>query len=190
MTKGVEPIKLAPSFFQRDVLDVAPDLIGKILVRVFDDGTALLLRITETEAYRGEEDLACHASKGKTKRTSTMYLSGGHIYMYLIYGMYWMLNIVTGKKEAPQAVLIRGAGKYDGPGKLTKALQLDKSFNTLDINRCKNLWVEDDFQSFKVNTSKRIGIDYAGDVWANKQWRFLLGRKISEDTNNRLPTTN
>ena len=121
--------RLSTSFFTRDVLAVAPDLLGKSIVRRFSDGSIKTFIITETEAYRGEEDLACHASKGRTPRTETMYQQGGVLYLYLIYGMYWMLNVVTGKDQ-PQAVLIRCIEGYNGPGKLTKALQLDKTFNT------------------------------------------------------------
>lgn len=165
---------LKAEFFNRDLLEVAPDLIGKILVRKFDDGSELRLKIKETEAYKGEEDKACHASKGKTPRTETMYLEAGTIYIYLIYGMYYMLNFVTSKEDVPQAVLIRAAGDYNGPGKLTKALKIDKNFNKQNIATCPNLWVEDDSKKIKLKTSTRIGIDYAGEFWANKQWRWIL----------------
>ena len=94
-------------FFRRDVLCVAPDLVGRILVRRLPDGTLLRARITETEAYRGEQDTACHASRGRTQRTEVLYHDGGTIYVYLCYGMHWMLNIVTGHADEPQAVLIR-----------------------------------------------------------------------------------
>ncbi|MCK4989622.1 MAG: DNA-3-methyladenine glycosylase, partial [Bacteroidales bacterium] len=94
-------------FFRQDVLEVAPWLLGQHLVRISPDGTKSTYVITETEAYRGGEDRACHASKGKTPRTEVMFGDGGHLYMYLIYGMYWMLNIVTGSEGVPQAVLFR-----------------------------------------------------------------------------------
>lgn len=100
-------MKLDASFFNRDVLEVAPDLLGCTLVRDFGNGNIQRFTITELEAYRGEEDLACHASKGRTPRTEIMYHTGGYIYVYLIYGMYWMLNLVTGSNDEPQAVLIR-----------------------------------------------------------------------------------
>ena len=122
-------MKLEKQFFLQDVLEVAPNLLGKNLVRRFEDGTIKKYKITETEAYRGEEDLACHCSKGKTSRTSIMYEDAGKIYVYLIYGMYWMLNLVCYKEEEPQAVLIRGIEGFDGPGKLTKELQINKQFN-------------------------------------------------------------
>jgi len=91
--------RLSPDFFLRDVLEVAPALIGKLLVRQFDDGRIERYRITEVEAYRGAEDLACHASKGRTPRTEIMFQEGGTVYVYLIYGMYWLLNLVTGCRK-------------------------------------------------------------------------------------------
>lgn len=168
---------LHKSFFLRDVLEVAPDLLGKYLVRKFPNGNIEKYLITETEAYRGEEDLACHASKGRTPRTEVMYHKGGLVYVYLIYGMYWMLNIVTGNENNPQAVLIRGIKDFNGPGKLTKHLQIDKSFYGEDLNSSNRLWVEDNLNHapFEILKSKRIGIDYAGDIWKNKLWRFCIG---------------
>ena len=168
--------RLSREFFTRDVLDVAPDLLGKILVRKFDDGSVQKYIITEVEAYRGEEDLACHASKGRSKRTEIMYHEGGYLYVYLIYGMYWMLNIVTSKKENPQAVLIRGIEKFDGPGKLTKKLIIEKSFYGEDLISSKRIWIEPEqyFIDKKFKTTSRIGIDYSGDNWKNKPWRFVL----------------
>lgn len=165
--------KLDKTFFQRDVLKVAPDLLGKILARRFDNGEIIRFKITETEAYRGEEDLACHASKGRTSRTEVIYHEGGLVYVYLIYGMYWMLNFVAGPPTYPQAVLIRGIEGFDGPGKLTKALQIEKSFYGEDLSTSNRIWVEDNPEKGVIKTSKRIGVDYAGD-WANKLWRFQL----------------
>jgi DNA-3-methyladenine glycosylase len=120
-------LRLPAGFFLRDVLEVAPELPGNFLVRCFDDGTVRRYRITEVEAYRGTEDLAGHASKGKTPRTEVMFRQGGVVYVYLIYGMYWMLNIVTGMENDASAVLIRGLEGFSGPGKAGKALHLDKS---------------------------------------------------------------
>lgn len=96
--------RLTKSFYQRDVLEVAPDLLGKIIVRKFDNYAIQQFKITEVEAYRGMEDLACHAAKGRTNRTEIMFREGGLVYVYLIYGMYWMLNIVTGFENEPAAV--------------------------------------------------------------------------------------
>ena len=167
-------MKLKKDFFLNDVLEVAPNQLGKTLVRKFNDGTIKKYIITETEAYRGEEDLACHCSKGKTPRTSIMYKEGGKIYVYLIYGMYWMLNFVCFKEEIPQAVLIRGIVGFDGPGKLTKELQINKEFNGNDIAKTKEIWIEDNNKTAKYTTKPRVGIDYAGETWKNKLWRFII----------------
>ena len=106
--------KLPPSFFQREVLEVAAELPGKILVRQFDDNTLQKYVITEVEAYRGRDDLACHAYKGKTKRTEVMFREGGLVYVYLIYGMYHCMNVVTGKEGEGAAILIRALEPVDG----------------------------------------------------------------------------
>ncbi len=164
--------RLGIEFFNRDCLELAPELLGKLIVRKFDDGSIQKFRITETEAYRGEEDLACHASKGKTKRTEVMYQQGGSIYVYLIYGMYWLLNFVTSEINYPAAVLIRGVEGIDGPGRVGKALQLNKHLYGSSVVNSEELWLEDDGIKLAYNCSKRVGIDYAGKEWANKPWRF------------------
>ncbi|OFX88392.1 MAG: 3-methyladenine DNA glycosylase [Bacteroidetes bacterium GWF2_33_16] len=168
--------RLQQSFFTRDVLAVAPEILGNYLVRKFDDGFIYKFLITEVEAYRGEEDLACHASKGKTARTEIMYHEGGHLYVYLIYGMYWMLNIVTGTINNPQAILIRGIQHFDGPGKLTKHLKIDKSFYGENLISSDRIWIEPNINTLNVKytTSPRVGIDYAGEIWKNKPWRYIL----------------
>ena len=168
--------RLQRDFFTRDVLEVAPDLLGEILVRKFDDSSIKKYLITEVEAYRGHEDLACHASKGRTPRTEIMFHEGGYVYVYLIYGMYWMLNFVTDLKDTPQAVLIRGIEGFDGPGKLTKNLLIDKSFYGEDLISSNRLWIENSEipKDFKIKTTPRIGIDYAGDIYKNKLWRFII----------------
>ncbi len=165
--------KLSASFFQRDVLNVAPALLGKYIVRRFDDGRIERFRIVEVEAYRGPEDLACHASKGRTKRTDVMFHKGGKLYVYLIYGMYQMLNIVTGKEDEPQAVLIRGVEGAVGPGRLTKRLEIDASFYGESLPSAR-IWLEDDGKGIPSHkTTPRIGIEYAGD-WKHKLWRFVV----------------
>ncbi|MBQ9979978.1 MAG: DNA-3-methyladenine glycosylase [Oscillospiraceae bacterium] len=160
------------NFFRRDVLQVAPELVGKVLVRHTPEGD-IRLRITETEAYRGEEDTACHAHKGRTKRTETLYMDGGTVYVYLCYGIHWMLNVVTGIEEQPQAVLIRACEAANGPGKLTKALQIDKSFNALEICCCSELWLEDDGFIAEIKTAPRVGIGYASPEDISRPWRFI-----------------
>ena len=167
-------IRLSRDFYVRDVLEVAPDLPGKILVIKLDNGSYKRLKITEVEAYRGSEDRACHAFKGRTARTEIMYHEGGRLYIYFIYGMYWMLNIVAGDKNIPQAVLIRGVEGYPGPGKLTKSLGIDKSFYGEDLVLSDRIWVEDSGLVHSVKNSPRIGIDYAGEYWKSRPWRYYL----------------
>jgi len=167
-------IRLTRSYFTRDVLDVAPDMPGKIICVRLPDGKYGRFQITEVEAYRGGEDKACHASKGRTARTELMFQEGGRLYIYLIYGMYWMLNIVTGEKDNPQAVLIRGVEKYRGPGVLTRSLGIDKSFNGEDLVTSERIWIEDAGLAPIIKTSPRIGIDYAGEYWKDRPWRYYI----------------
>lgn len=166
--------RLNIDFYQQNAVTVAEKLLGKILVRTFDDGTVIRYIITETEAYLGEEDEACHASKGRTQRTEIMYAEGGRAYVYLIYGMYWMLNVVTGAENHPQAVLIRGINNIIGSGKVGRELKIDKSFygeNLLDSTR---IWIENAPDETNFVTASRVGIDYAGEEWKGKLWRFSI----------------
>src|SRR5512133_316822 len=166
--------RLRREFYTRDVIEVAPGLIGKNLVLQRSDGISGKFFISEVEAYRGEEDLACHAAKGRTGRTEVLYHEGGRLYVYFIYGMYWMLNIVTEKENVPQAVLIRGAGNFNGPGKLTRALGIDRSFYGEDLTRSERIWIEDTGAKVNVKTSPRIGVDYSGDYWKTRPWRYYI----------------
>ena len=166
--------RLEREFYRRDVLEVAPDLLGKYLVRHWPDQTLTRYTITETEAYRGGEDLACHASRGKTKRNQVMFGDGGYVYMYLIYGIHWMLNVVTGAEEQPQAVLIRGVREASGPGRLTKLTGLDKGYYGEDLVSSNRVWIEDSGTVPDYNAGPRIGIDYAGDPWKDKPWRYMM----------------
>jgi len=161
-------------FYKQDALIVAQRLLGKILIRQWEDGTESQHIITETEAYLGEEDLACHASKGRTKRTEIMYSEGGFIYVYLIYGMYWMLNVVTGIEGYPQAVLIRGIDTIVGSGKVGRELKMDKSFYGENLIISNRIWIENAPETINFKTAPRVGIDYAGDEWRGKPWRFIL----------------
>ena len=163
---------LGEKFFHRDVLDVAPDLVGKLIVRTFDDGTEVSLRISETEAYRGEEDTACHASKGRTERTDVLYGKAGTIYVYLCYGVHWLMNVVTGEEGQPQAVLFRACQVYDGPGKLTKKLGIDKSFNRESFCGNPRIRIEDDGYRPEIEKLPRVGIDYATPEYRDILWRF------------------
>ena len=165
--------RLTAEFFLRDVLEVAPELIGKSLVRQFSDGRIEKYRITETEAYRGVEDRACHASKGRTARTEVMFQEGGKVYVYLIYGQYWLLNLVAGIEGDASAVLIRGIEGFVGPGRVGRELQLDRSFYGESLINSDRIWVEDAEPVSEIKTSKRIGVEYSGE-WADKLWRFYL----------------
>ncbi len=168
--------KLEDSFYKQNALIVAHDLIGKILVRNFEDGKIIQSRIIETEAYYGEDDEACHAFKGKTPRTKVMYESGGHIYIYFIYGIHYMLNIVTGNENEPQGVLIRATEEYKGPAIVTKNMQIDKSFYGEEINKNLRLTIIDDGFKCLIKQTPRVGIDYAGEKWRNMPWRFLIDK--------------
>lgn len=167
-------VRVPPEFFTRDVLLVAPELPGKTLVLRNAPGEYSRYIINEVEAYRGEEDLACHAAKGRTARTEVLYHHGGLLYVYFIYGMYWMLNIVTGTENFPQAVLIRGAGKFRGPGKLTRALGIDRSFYGEDLTVSDRIWIEDSGLRPEIRTSPRIGVDYSGEYWKSRPWRYFI----------------
>ncbi|MDR3651990.1 MAG: DNA-3-methyladenine glycosylase [Paludibacter sp.] len=168
---------LTTEFYKQDAIIIAEKLLGKTLIRTWDDGSESCYSITETEAYLGEEDKACHASKGRTKRTEIMYAEGGKLYVYLIYGMYWMLNVVTGVENQPQAVLICGIDNIIGSGKVGRELKIDKTFYGEDLIISKRIRIENapDITNFK--TTKRVGIDYAGDYWKNKEWRFIYKQK-------------
>jgi len=180
-------------FFNRPTIKVAHDLIGCILVRRRHSKTERFI-ITETEAYDGFRDKASHASRGKTKRNEIMFRSAGHIYVYFTYGMHWMLNIVCGKKNYPAAVLIRGARSVDGksktggailngPARLTKYLKITGALNGMKLGRASGLWIEMPTKKIlagrlitprMIKKIPRVGVDYAGPIWAKKKWRFVL----------------
>ena len=164
--------RLDAAFFHRPCLEVAEDLVGKVLV--CGDKR---LRISETEAYCGENDTACHAHKGRTKRTEVLYAEAGTIYVYLCYGIHWLLNIVTGEENAPEAVLIRACREAPGPGKLTKALGITGEFNRQHICRQDMLFIEDDGFTCDVTTDKRVGIGYAAQEDQDRLWRFVLQKE-------------
>ena len=167
-------MRLGDEFYRQDVLTVAPGLLGKILCRLVVS-QVLRRRITEVEAYRGEEDTACHARFGHTKRTEVMYLAGGHAYVYLCYGVHHMLNVVTGAIDQPQAVLIRGLAGLHGPGRLTKALGITGADNRTDLRTSEFMWIEDDgFIPEGIDTAPRIGIGYASPEDQVRPWRMML----------------
>ena len=190
------PTILEPSWFTRPTCVVAADLIGKVLCRQLTDGDGsvivLRMRISETEAYIGEGDAACHAHAGtRTARTEVMYQQGGVFYVYLTYGIHHMLNLVTGLAESPEAVLIRAGflaensdrlideqslspnnqfthpKQFAGPGKLTLRLNIDRSLYGKSIEPESGVWIEDDGCQPPILLRPRIGIDYAGEA---KDW--------------------
>src|SRR5215475_13770043 len=184
--------KLSRSFYSRPALDVASDLLGKVLVRRFRH-YPLSGKIVETEAYVGPHDLACHASKGHTPRTSIMFGAPGHAYVYMIYGFYFCLNVVTEPAGYPAAVLIRGLEPLEnvdlmkklrnnperetniasGPGKLCMAMSIDKRLNGADLLG-RILWLEDhDLAPGTIQASPRVGVDYAKE-YKDKPWRFYV----------------
>jgi DNA-3-methyladenine glycosylase len=168
---------LGADFFARPALVVAREMIGKYLVRRID-GREIAAPITETEAYVGPHDLACHGSKGRTARTEVMFGPAGHWYVYFIYGIHWMLNAVTDDEGYPAAVLVRGAGQWDGPARLTKALEIDKALNARPIAPEATLWLEDrglKIPGNRIRRTPRIGVDYSGP-WATKPYRFWLAQ--------------
>ncbi len=173
------PKILSRSYFSRSTLIVARSLVGKYLIRESGRGT-IAGKIIETEAYVGPHDLACHASKGRTARTDVLFGPPGVAYVYFIYGMYHMLNVVTEQAEYPAAVLIRAVAidgeLIDGPGKLCRELAIDRSLNRIDMTCGHQLWFEDRGSKIpreKIGTFPRIGVDYAGP-WAKKPYRFRM----------------
>ena len=183
-------------FYNRSTLTVARELIGARLVRLLD-GLKLTGLITETEAYIGEEDLACHAKAGRTPRTSVMYGPPGHAYVYFTYGNHWMLNAVTEREGFPAAVLIRAIQPVEGeevmsarrdgrdtfgPGKLTQAMGITRSENWVDLTEADSgLWIETGLSvpDENVTIGPRVGLNTVPEPWLSKPWRFLVkGWKI------------
>ena len=166
---------LKKDFFEQPTLVVAKYLLGKFLVQKTKEGE-LVSMITEVEAYDGPDDKASHASKGKTTRTKIMFGEAGVWYVYLVYGMHNMLNIVTGPKEYPAAVLIRGLRSISGPGRITKALHISRDLNGKRANKKNGLWIEDRgcvIQKKDILCTPRIGVSYAQE-WVEKPYRFVI----------------
>jgi len=186
---------LQREFYERPTLKVAKDLLGKVLIKQAPNRT-LHTKIVDVEAYVGPKDKACHASKGRTKRTEILFGPPGFTYVYLIYGMYHCLNLVTEREEFPAAILIRGLEilgeeaepkrqiRIDGPGRVCRFLEVDRTHNGLDSTQGTTLWIEDHGLSIprkKIQALPRIGVDYAGE-WAKKLWRFCLPAPSSPKT--------
>ena len=165
--------KLKRADYKRSAEELAPYLLGKFLCRRTESGIIRAM-ITETECYLGEEDTACHASKGKTKRNAPMYLEGGHLYVYLCYGIHHLINIVSGNAEEPEAVLIRGVKGAEGPGRASKHLSITTALSGTDICDEGEVWIEDEGIEVEYTLSKRVGIDYADEKDRDRLWRFNL----------------
>ncbi|MFA6992023.1 MAG: DNA-3-methyladenine glycosylase [Candidatus Gracilibacteria bacterium] len=168
---------LQKSFFNRDSFLVAEELLGKYICRKMD-GKTIRLMVNEVEIYDGLEDKASHASRGMTERNKVMFGAAGYFYVYFVYGMYNMLNIVTREKKYPAAILIRGAGEFNGPGKLTKALKITKSLNNKLAVKKSGLWFEKSgikVPKSKIKKTPRVGVSYAGPIWSKKLFRFAFG---------------
>ncbi len=164
--------RLGRDFFARPTIEVAQELVGKELVFHMHKGI-----ITETEAYVGQNDPACHAARGLTKRTEVMFGPPGYSYVYLIYGMYYCLNFVTEAEGFPAAVLIRGIcldnisrRNLDGPGKLCKFLGITKEHNKIDITTHEHFYVNNTDLKLPYNTTSRIGISKGKELL----WRFVV----------------
>jgi DNA-3-methyladenine glycosylase len=190
-TTSISALKLPRSFYEGSTIVVAKQLLGKYLVREHPKGNTVG-RIVETEAYVGPQDLACHASKGRTARTKVMFGPPGHAYVYFIYGFYNMLNLVTEAEDYPAAVLIRAVEPVEGielmrsrrkngllrnlasgPGKLCQAFGIDRTLNGADLC-ASELFVEDRGEPPpKIQATPRIGVDYAGK-WKDKRFRFVI----------------
>jgi DNA-3-methyladenine glycosylase len=164
-----------------DPLDLARSLLGAVLVHEVSPGRVVSGRIVETEAYRGEEDQACHARAGRTPRTEVMYRQGGVAYVYLIYGMYHLLNVVCWPEGQPAAVLLRAVEPLQGltadprgPGKLTRAMGIGREHNGVTIGASSlSILKGQPIAPERVASGPRIGVDYAGE-WAQKPWRFWV----------------
>jgi DNA-3-methyladenine glycosylase len=189
---------LPESFYQQDVITVARQLLGKRLFREVG-GTLISGVIIEAEAYRGEEDLACHARHGKTQRTAVMYGPAGRAYVYFTYGMHWMLNAVCGGEGFPTAVLIRAVNPthgldfmakqrkgrpqkewVNGPAKICQAFKIDRQLNGANLcDKSSNLWIEDGtlLTDEAVIVTPRIGLGSTPEPWLSKPWRFFTSMK-------------
>jgi DNA-3-methyladenine glycosylase len=174
---------LPAGFFARDTLQVARELLGKLLVREVA-GRHFWGRLVEVEAYLGPQDLAAHSARGRlTPRTRVMYGPPGHAYVYLVYGLHHCLNFVTGDEGVPHAILVRalepgpGVGRCSGPGLVCRALEIDRTLNGRRLAP-PDLYVADDgvrVEDSDVITGPRVGVAYAGE-WAHRPWRFRVGR--------------
>ena len=165
---------LTAAYFSAPATILAPDLLGKLICCRQEDGSIRRARITETECYYGEEDTACHASKGRTPRTDTLYMAGGVAYVYLCYGIHELFNVVTGPADHPEAVLIRGVEDAPGPGRATKFLDITRAHNRIPLTPENGLWLEDDGAPPEYTAAPRVGIGYASEEDQARLWRYII----------------
>jgi DNA-3-methyladenine glycosylase len=172
---------LCPQFFDCESVTLAKKLLGKVLC-VQNEGQIIREIITETEAYC-ENDTACHAFKGRTKRNDPMFCKGGTVYVYLCYGIHEMMNISAGKDNEGQAVLVRGVNGATGPGKVTKLLKIDRSLNYEFLPESKLIWIESapEIDDSQIEKLKRVGIGYASPKDQNNLWRFKCKLRSSNN---------
>jgi DNA-3-methyladenine glycosylase len=192
--------RLDREFFRHPTVEVAKKIIGHRLVHIDSRSRRLSGIIVETEAYVGTQDLACHARSGKTKRNATMWGQPGHAYVYLTYGIHWMLNLVTEREGFPAAILLRGmwpiegiplmierrAGRQfhelvDGPAKICQALSIDGSWDGHDLCAPNSkLFIEFDqtIQSISVTRSPRVGLNTVPEPWRSMPWRFFINPDV------------
>ena len=158
-----------------DTLEVARGLLGAHVCYVEKTGALVRVLLTEVEAYDGEADLACHASKGKTERTRILFGPAGRWYLYLCYGVHWLANVVVGEEGYPAAVLLRGTGDVMGPGRLTRSIGMTGAINGAKIERASGYWLERGVPvpESEVGYYPRVGVDYAGEKWAKAPYRMI-----------------
>ena len=161
--------RLPYDFFHRHALEVAPELVGKLLIY-----NGQQLRISETEAYCGVADTACHAHKGRTQRTEVLYADAGTIYIYLCYGVHWLMNVITGDIDDPQGVLIRACVDAPGPGRLTRKLGITGQQNRENAVTSQQIFFADDGFRCQITTDKRVGIGYATQEDQDRLWRIKM----------------
>ena len=172
--------RIGLGFYRRDTLEVARDLLGRVLCRRLPDGSVLRGRLVEVEAYDGPSDRACHAWRGMTRRNAPLFGPGGLAYVYLVYGVHHLLNVVTGPKDYPAAVLLRAAESptegvsASGPGRLTRAFRVDLALDRAPFAG-PELWLENGspLPDSRTGRTARIGVDYAGS-WARRRFRFVI----------------
>ena len=195
----IKNARLGRGDFNRPTLQVARSLLGKFIVRRIGR-SAVAAMITEVEAYKGPKDLAAHSARGRrTVRVEPLYGDGGTVYVYFIYGIHWMLNFATAGKDLPEGILIRGVladpfgePKYlAGPGRVTQYLKIDKALNGKDATISRQIWIEDrgvGIPANRIQRGPRVGVDYAGDYWASRPWRFWIGSDTARSSAGSLRT--